>query len=407
MSSEILDKNLTRLIRRAALPAGGAARARAREEFLRAVEGSSPRRSRGLAVAAAAVLACALVYGATRARVDVLPRTLPPSVGKAPQDPAGPFQPLPGRGGDGVLKGELTASRGGGLERRFRFRGRCALPDAVIFQVRVRRAVENFVRGRLEEDVADVYSYNVDLREGSFDVEWSLSSPAQLTVDVTAPDSAQDMKLLEALKRLPEASRVWEFEYRAWDDSVLTKLDPQLEELASLARDARALVARVEQSCVDQDRFKRSEKELTIAARLLELRAGAFADASLVPAGAREIARTAGDLAGSLRIFAWKDGQFDGPVSYYTNGKRGRLHGGQEFSFDALRRALDEALVVGGREVDLWILEDRARAGLRPLLLEAVDRSARRPGVADFVERLKSAEEPDSRLIDQIRKIAG
>ena len=106
-------------------------------------------------------------------------------------------------------------------------------------------------------------------------------------------------------------------------------------------------------------------------------------------------------------IFKWNEGKFDGPSSYYTNGKRGKLHGGQEFSFDALRRTLDQALVIGGREVDLWILEDRARAGLRPLLIEAVDRSAKRTGVADFVERLKSAEEPDSTLIDQIRRIAG
>jgi hypothetical protein len=403
----MLDQNLTRLIRHAALPAGGAARARAREEFLRAVEGSSPRRSRGLAVAAAALLACVLVYGATRTVVKPPLTATAPSVGKAPQDPAGPFQPLPGRGGNNVLKGELTASRRAGLERRFRFRGRCELPDGVIFQVRVRRALQDFVRGRLEEEVADVYSYNINLHEGSFGVEWSLSSPARITVDVTAPDSAQEMPMLEALKKIPEPARVWKFEYRAWDDSVLPKLDPQLEELATLARDVRTLVARVEKDCEDQERFKRSEKELTIAARLLEMRANAFADASLVPAGAREVARTAADLAGSILIFKWNEGKFDGPSSYYTNGKRGKLHGGQEFSFDALRRTLDQALVIGGREVDLWILEDRARAGLRPLLIEAVDRSAKRTGVADFVERLKSAEEPDSTLIDQIRRIAG
>jgi len=170
MSSEILEKNLARLIRRAALPAGGAARAHAREEFLRAVEGSSPRRSRGLAVAAAAVLACVLVYGATRTEVRP-PRTAPaPSIGKAPQDPAGPFQPLPGRGGDAVLQGELTASRRAGTERRFRFRGRCGLPDGIIFKIRVRRAEQHYVRGRLEEDSVDVFATAVDLSAGSFNV---------------------------------------------------------------------------------------------------------------------------------------------------------------------------------------------------------------------------------------------
>jgi len=224
---------------------------------------------------------------------------------------------------------------------------------------------------------------------------------------VSAPDSFQEMKQLEALKGLPEASRVWTFEYRAWDDSVLAKLDPQLEELAALAREARALVGRVERSCDDPDRFRRLEKELLSASRLLESRANAFADAGLIPAGAREVARTAGDLAGSMSIFKWNEGKFDGPSSYYTNGKRARLHGGREFSFDALRGALDEALIIGGREVGLWILEDRARAGLRPPLLEAVDRSARRPGVADFAERLKSAEEPDGPLLSRIRAVAG
>jgi hypothetical protein len=407
MSSEILDKNLTRLIRHATLPAGGAARARAREEFLRAVEGSAPRRSRGIAVAAAAVLLCALVYSATRTHVRSVAPPSPPSVGKAPQDPAGPFQPLPGRGGDNVLKGELTASRAGGPERRFRFRGRCDLPDNVIFQLRIRRAEQRYVRGQLEEEPADAYACTVELTGGSFGAEWLQPGPARLTIDVSAPDSFQEMTVIDALKKLPEASRVWKFEYRAWDDSLLAKLDPQLDELAALARDTSTLIARVEEACANQDRFKREEKQLAIEARTLERRASAFARASLVPAGAREIALTASDLAISIPIFTWKDGKFDGPSSYYTNGKRGLTHRGEEFAFDALRRALDQALVVGGREVDLWILEDRARAGLRPMLIEAVDRSARRPGVPEFAERLKSTEEPDERLFRRIRTIIG
>ena len=404
MSSEMFERNLGRLVRRAALPADDAARTRARAEFLRAAEAGSPSRSRGLAVAAAAILAGALVTVATRG-VPPVPPGPTPSLGRQSQEPPLRFAVIPGRGGDEVLKGVLKAAKGTGPTRTFRFEGRCSLPDGVGFHVLVRRAEQRFVLGRLEEEPLALHSFSLPLVQGAFTCEWPLSSPGRLTLQVSAPDNDQEMSVLEALKRIPESARSWSFEYDLGDDALLARIDPQLGELEDLVREARDLIARVEQACNSPERFKASEKALTADARRLEARANGFADTGLIPAGAREVARTAADLASSMGIFTWTDGKFAGPVSYYTNGKRGKTHRGDEFDFPALRRHLDDAVLIAGREADLWFAADGIRAGLRPALIEAVERSAKRRGVAEFAPRLKSVV-ADAELIESIRRIS-
>lgn len=403
MSTERLDRNLSRLLRFAVLPSDGAARSRARAEFLRVAEPASPGRARGLAVAAAAVLIGALVYAAIR---DGAPPPSAPTLpfAREPQEPAAPFKPVPGAGGNPILKGVLTVSRGPGSDRRFRFQGRGGLPEGVALQVQVRRAEQHFLLGRLSEDWQAVQSFTPTQEQGSFDVEWPLSTPGRLSIRVTAPDSIQDLRVLEALNRIPEKERGWTFEYSAWDDSLLANLDPQLAEIAELAREATDLVARAQAACATPERFGAEEKSLIADARRLESRAHGFAAAGLYPAAALELARMAGDFAGSLAIFTWKDGRFEGPSSYYTNHQRGKTYRGDPFDFDALRRYAGEVVLMAGREFDLWIVQDWFRAGTRPLLLDTVDRSAKRIGVADYAERLKAGE-PDSRLIDAIRTI--
>jgi hypothetical protein len=334
-----------------------------------------------------------------------MPRVATPSLGRQSQDPPLRFTVIPGRGGDDVLKGALSAAKGTTPARTFRFEGRSSLPDGVSFHVLVRRAEQRFVRVRLEEEPLDLHSFSLPLVQGAFTCEWPLSTPGRLSLRVSALDVDQEMSVLEALKRIPESARSWSFDYDLGDDALLARIDPQLGELEDLVREARDLIARVEQACNSQDRFKAEEKALTAEARRLEARANGFAAAGLIPAGAREVARTVADLASSMGIFTWADGKFAGPVSYYTNGKRGKTHRGDEFDFPALRRHLDDALLIAGREADLWFAADGIRAGLRPALIEAVERSAKRRGVAEFATRLKSAV-ADAELIELIRRIS-
>ncbi|HLY11913.1 MAG TPA: hypothetical protein VKW04_21615 [Planctomycetota bacterium] len=401
MNSEIFDRNLSRLLRPAALPADDARRSRARSEFLRAAGRTSGARSRGLAVAAAALLIGALVYGSTRPA----PPTVPPSPPflKRTQDPGSPFTTVQRSGGNDLVTGVLrsaTSDRPGG---RLRFEGRSTLPEGVCFQAVVGPTVPSLVKGRLEESGTGLQSVAASLEQGMFGMEWNSTGPAIVTIELKVPDSLQSMDLVQQLK-IREADRSWSFVGYAWDDGLLSRLEPQLAELSDLVGELRSLVARVEASCASIDLFKASEKALIAVAQRVESRAQGFVTAGLYPASASQIAFTARDLATSMAIFTWTDGTFDGPKSYYTDHKRGKTFRGDPFEFDALRRYLDEAVVVMGREFDLWILADLRRKGLRPVLTEAVDRSAKRPGIAEFADRLKSGH-PDPALIDAIRQI--
>jgi len=402
MKSELFEKNIGELVRQAALPANDATRDRARELFLSSMGPRPAGRSWGLAAAAATLLLAALIYGATRTGSPSAPPSIP--FMKEPQDSAPAFATVPGSGGDPFLSGSLKGTFRTKPTRTFRFQGRCPLPDTVSIQVRVYSKEQRFDKGRLEGGRRDVDSFSCVQQAGAFQSEWGMSKPGFLILLVSISESMQDMSVVDAVKRIPGNGRSWEFEYAAWDDALLALLDPQLAELADLAREARDLVSRVEAAAATPELFKASQQALIADARRLEARANGFAGTGLFPAGALQVARTTGDLAGSMAIFAWKDGKFEGPVSYYTEGRRGKTFRGDLFDFDALRRYLDEAVVCAGREFDLWIVDDFHRAGLRPALIEAVTRSARRPGVAEFAERLKS--EPDHSLVDEIRQIA-
>jgi hypothetical protein len=294
-------------------------------------------------------------------------------------------------------------AKGNGGARVFLFQARSTLPEGTCFQVCVKVVEQRFMSGRLVEEWTDPRSFTPVLKEGAFECSWEASKIGRLGIRITTPDDSQEMTVADQLKRVVEDSRHASFDYYPWDDALLARLDPQLGELSDLARDVRGLIDRVEAACVTEESFRVQQKALIAGARTLESRAKGFATAGLFPAGAGQIALTAGDLAGAMGIFTWKGGEFQGPTSYYTNHQRGKTFRGDLFEFTALRRYLDEAVQIGGREFDLWIIQDFSRANLRPALVEAVDRSIRRPGVLEFADRLKS--EPNPALVEEIRRL--
>ncbi|HLY75413.1 MAG TPA: hypothetical protein VKU80_14930 [Planctomycetota bacterium] len=402
MSSDLFERNLGRLVRQAALPVDSQRTLRARAEFLRAAESNPTGRSRGLAIAAAALLVCALVYGAMRSEFPAGTRPVPFSKEAQERPPSSTAVRM--TGGNEFLTGVLETAKGADSVGRLRFEGHSPLPEGTVFHALLVPAANRLVKGRLEENPLSTFPNPTRLEGGGFTVEWDAPPPGIARVVFRAPDEAQEIPVLNQF-RIRESDREWAFVAFLWDDGLLSRLEPQLAELTQLSAEARDLVARAEASCTTVELFKAREKGLIAEARRMEARANGFSTTGLFPAAALQIALTAGDLAVSMSLFTWREGKFDGPSSYYTDHKRGKTFRGDLFEFDALRRYLEEAVVVAGREFDLWIANDLRRSGLRPLLIDAVDRSAKRPGVAEFAERLKSGT-PDEALLGEIRQIA-
>jgi hypothetical protein len=140
-------------------------------------------------------------------------------------------------------------------------------------------------------------------------------------------------------------------------------------------------------------------------AERLQTRAGNFAGKGVYPAALHQIAYTARDLATSMPDFKWLEGKFQGPVTYYTETKKRRTFRQEPFEFAALRKYLDEAEIVAGREFGLWIVKDIRRVGVQDAHRALVTSMSKRAGVAGFEERLVDAG-PDPRLEDDLRTLA-
>jgi hypothetical protein len=413
MNSDLFEKNIGRLVKQSALPLTDERRDRARAAFLRAAEASASRsRLRLIGIAAAVLIFFGVVYETTTRPLPKLPPAPVDSAVSKQQTEAAAWTDVLGDGGSTLIQGSLLMSgpsRSGPFARKVVFKVGSSLPDGFTFRLRI-EAMEEQLRGAvLVSKPRTLFPVQPVLDHGGFETDWDLVAPAPLSIDVSTPDSLQDRTVLEQTK-LAEGARTALFHYSPWDDGLLRRLEPQLAELADFAREGRELVARVEAACATEARFKAEEKQLTADAGRLQARVEGFAANGLYPAAARILSYTFRDLATSMAIFKWKDGKLEGPVSYYTNGKPGTLFRGDPFAFDALRRYLDDAVLVSGREFDLWILRDFRRAGPREALVAAVEESKKRPGVAEFAEALKALAAPPGTLPptleDEIRKIS-
>jgi hypothetical protein len=385
MSSEIFDRNLSRLLRQAALPDEEARRTRAREEFLRSASPSSTGRSRGLAVAAAALLICAIVYAATRPSVAPAPT---PSIARPAQEPASTFVDVPGFGATDFIKGTLKMSREANPDHKFRLVVQTSAPEGMVFKVTARPMTLELKWGTLTGVCKHPISTVAVNRGGEFQVEWEGRATERILIDVQAPKDDQDMTVLEKLNGAIVPSRSLLF--TPYDLRWPAITEPQLLELSEFAREARDLIGRVEASSSKEERFKIEEKKLTIEAIKLHARIEGFQSASLYPASAEVLAQTIHDLEASMKNFVWKDGAFDGASSYYTPNKRGNTFRGDPFGFEALRRYIEEAVLLSGREFDLWTILEIRQRGWLPEIRSRMARLQERPGIKDFAPILNA-----------------
>jgi hypothetical protein len=400
MSSEIFEKNIADLVRRAALPPDEARTARAREHFLRGTAApSEPRSWKCSAAAAAALVIVTIVWSA---------KSSPPSpVGRKPWPENVPLPPVEvvGRGGNDALKGVLKLPPASGRSPRLVFKATSPLPEELVFLVRTVRLEEKLAAGRIESSVLESPSGTATLRHGGFEYDWNFPGPHLLRLEVSAPDGLQEMPLVKQL-RMPESERTWAFEFFAWDEHLLSRIGPQLAEITDLDRETRDLATRIEAACANEELFKDRRKALIAEAERLTTRTENFGKAGLYPAASGPVTAVARDLANSMPLFKWEDGKFCGPIDYHADNKKGRTHRNVPFEFETLRKYLDEAVVVAGREFDLWILKDVRRAGLQDLHRRIVREHAKHPGVSEFVERLQnSAGEDLGKLELEIRSI--
>lgn len=411
--SDVFEKNIEALVKQSALPADDLRRARARSAFLRAAEPAAPpSRSPLIAAAAAALLVGALAVWSVRQAPlkEPPPRTLPPpDVAPAQEKPARGRIEIISKGGNAVFQGKLsvetersTWTAGRGIN--FTFSGRTPLPDFFQVKYAFKRQEESYNGQALEPLLRDLDSAWSVVLGGQLVVPLKVPFPAPIHLELSAPDSRQDMPVLEKTK-IREADRVASFQFQPSDPDLLGKLVPQLQELDAFLKDAQDFVVRVATAASAEQTFEAARKDLFAEGERLRNRAAGMAAQGLYPAAANHASVTIRTLTTAMLYFSWKDGKFAGVKTLYKEFKPGELFG-KPFSFDSIRGHLDDAAVVAGREFDLWIVRELDRGNADAVA--TIEKTAKHAGVAEFAERIKVLwPGGDSvALVSEIRKIS-
>ncbi|HEX7899347.1 MAG TPA: hypothetical protein VF950_16395, partial [Planctomycetota bacterium] len=201
----------------------------------------------------------------------------------------------------------------------------------------------------------------------ALDATWA--SPAPLLVRASLKESDQIPEILAVMKG---KQRDWSFQAAGWDDALIARLEPALDEVEAAAAELGALLKEVEAACASEERWKAESPRLKPKALAVLARAE---KPSLLAAAAQLLFYTARNLGSDSAYFEWKGKEFRGPVSYHADQQKLKTFRGEAWTFDALRRYAREAPEVAARELALWIVKDRRRAGPRPEHAELAKRT--------------------------------
>jgi hypothetical protein len=389
MSSDVFERNVEKMIRRAGLRPD---EARAKERFLRGLDAPEERKSWKLAAAAAAILVSVTIVWSARSERLVDHTTGQSSTPKPPPREPWSGMPIKAKGGNDLLIGRFVL-RGKLRPPKAIFTGMVAdqarpssFPDGTFFSVRVHRMSEKLEGGRLVSYVRETTPGTEEFRKGEFSVEWEYRGPEMVVVDAFVSDAIQERAVVKAMK-VPESKRTWTFEGSIWNQDVLWRLESQYPEAVDFVRELRAFVGRVEESSANETLFKSRQKALIAEAEKIQARAAAFGKKGLFPASMGVVEFAARDFVTWIPMFRWESGKFAAPKDYHS-GKIATTFQGDPFVFDQYRRTLDEALTATGREFLLWLLRDADLAGLEEPHRKLLRDHALKPGVEDFAQRI-------------------
>ena len=346
-----LERNVEALVRAAA------ARQREAEAKARFLGALAPRTPWPAAAAAAVVLVATL--GAVFRRLETPPAAPVVDAAKpSVQEPAWiPLRPL-GEDTALALKARLPARAA--RAPLLLLEGTADLADRHRIFVSVYSEAESYDGRRLRPESTLRTGAFTQVTRGRIAMDTTWTTPAPLLVRASLKDSDQIPEILAAMKG---KSRDWSFQAAGWDDALIARLEPALDEVEVAAAELGALLKEVEAACVSEERWKAESPRLKPKALALLARAE---KPSLLAAAAQLLFYTARNLASDSTYFKWEGKEFQGPVSYHADKQKLKTFREEAWTFAALRRYAAEAPEVAARELALWIVKDRRRAGPRP-----------------------------------------
>jgi hypothetical protein len=373
--SDPLERNLEALIRSAG------ARPRAEDAKARFLGALAPRPTRWPLAAAAAFLLAA--FASLFRSGEPLPA---PDARRAGAGAVSEWIELRADAADAplALKAKLPAGRA----RTMKLDGPSTLPERFVLFLAAHAEREQLDGARLRPVATLLWGGYAPVVRGKVTVELPWAAPAPLLLEARLDESHQTPEGRAAMKGAYPL-RSWTFRAAAWTDAHMERLGPSFDEIELAAAELGALVKDVEKACASEARWKADGPKLRAAALELQRRIETLPARPLFSAAGDILFYSVRNLAGDMEYFSWKNGEFDGPVSYHADKQKLKTFRGDAWAFVALRRYAAEAREVAARELALWLVKDRRRGGRPDEDLLA------RPALAPWAERLRKGEALD------------
>jgi hypothetical protein len=208
---------------------------------------------------------------------------------------------------------------------------------------------------------------------------------------VTLLDDNQNEANRKAVKNLNP--KKWDFQFFAFGDDAIAGLDTKFAELSELAEETKSALKEFYEATLKQDVWKGAKPTLEPKLKALRKKCQNSQLVQFYPAAVSEIYYTVQNLHQNLDYLQFTpEGKFAGAKDYHAGDSQVKTHRNDPYSHESFRRYVEEAPLIAGRELCLWVIKDfqRAQNTLRPEVAELVKRMATYPGIAEFAERLQA-----------------
>lgn len=273
------------------------------------------------------------------------------------------------------------------------FTGTCPLPSGVILRISLLRITEQLAANVLQSTTVAAGGGNTDIEDKKFSFTTTFDGPGKYLAQITFPVDLQERDHVAEVQKKTAAKQQWQYEFLVWGDDLVPMLSSKLLELNALVAECRDLLKRNEQACQSEQTWMAQSKALVAEGGKLNNRVSNHELKAYFPAAMNNLFYTLRNVVGNAPYYTFTDGKFSGAKDYHADSKKVSTFRNEDFSWENLKRYVDESTAVAGREFALWIIKDlRRTAGqMRPEITDAVKAQKNHPGVDLYADRLSKA----------------
>jgi len=271
--------------------------------------------------------------------------------------------------------------------------GSCALPNGVILRLDLVRVSETLSGSELQTMTLAVGGGTTEIEDKKFTYSCTLEGPGKYLPQISVPADLQELDHVAEVKKRTQAKQSWQFEFLVWGDDLVPLLPPKLMEVNALVAEVRDLLKRLEAACQSEQSWQAQAKILTPEGNKLSNKVSNSELKAYFPAAMNNLYYTIRSVVGNAPYYTFKDGKFAGAKDYHAADKKVSTFRNEEFTWENLKRYVEETVPCAGREFSLWIVKDlRRTAGqMRPEIQQAVKSQKSAPGVDIYADRLDKA----------------